>query len=120
MTQRKANAGEKSGENSAGGDGVEVRAVVDRIEDGDVAVLSLDDGERSQLDVPLKQLPEGANSDGDHLILKFEVDAKSGERTLKSVKAAPAARASAEDRIKRVQERLARLGGAGDKKDFKL
>ena len=100
---------------------VEVRAVVDRIEDGDIAVLSLDDEAKTQLDVPLKRLPEGANSDGDHLLLKFKVDAKSGERKLKSIKAAPAAaRASAEDRVKKMQERLARMSGAEDKKDFKL
>jgi hypothetical protein len=99
---------------------VEVRAVVDRIEDNDTAVLSLDDEAKSQLDVPRKQLPEEANSDGDHLILKFDVDAKSGKRKLKSIKAAPAARAAAEDRIKKMQERLARMSGAKDKKDFKL
>lgn len=100
---------------------VEVRAVVDRIEDGDIAVLSLDDEAKSQLDVPRKELPKDANSDGDHLLLKFEVDAKSGERTvLKSIKAAPQARAAAEDRIKKMQERLARMSGAEDKKDFKL
>ena len=100
---------------------VEVRAVVDRIEDGDIAVLTLDDDARSQLDVPRKRLPKDANSDGDHLLLKFDVDAKSGERTtLKSIKAAPAARAAAEDRIKKMRERLARMSGADDKKDFKL
>lgn len=113
MTERKENPRESSG-------GVEVRAVVDRIEDGDIAVLSLDDEARSQLDVPRKQLPEGADSDGDHLLLKFDVDAKSGERTLKSIKAAPGARAGASDRIKKMQERLARMSGAPDKKDFKL
>ena len=113
MTQRKEKQGESSG-------GVEVRAVVDRIEDGDIAVLSLEDEARSQLDVPRKQLPEDANSDGDHLLLKFDVDAKSGERTLKSIEAAPEARAKASDRIKKMQERLARMSGAADKKDFKL
>jgi hypothetical protein len=113
MTERKENPRESSGR-------VEVRAVVDRIEDGDIAVLSLEDEARSQLDVPRAQLPEDANSDGDHLLLKFDVDAASGERTLKSVKAAPQARASAEDRIKKMQERLARMSGAADKKDFKL
>lgn len=100
--------------------GVEVRAVVDRIEDGDIAVLSLDDEAKSQLDVPRKELPEDANSDGDHLLLRFDLDAASGERKLKSIKAAPAARAAAEDRVKKMQERLARLSGAEDKKDFKL
>ena len=108
-------------ESSEEGSGVvEVRAVVDRIEDGDIAVLSLDDEAKSQLDVPREQLPEDANSDGDHLLLKFDVDARSGERTLKSVKAATAARDAAEARIKKMQERLARLGGAPDKKNFKL
>ena len=99
---------------------VEVRAVVDRIEDGDIAVLILDDETKSQLDVPRKELPEEANSDGDHLILKFDVDAKSGERKLKSIKDAPAARSAADDRIKKMQDRLARMSGAEDKKDFKL
>jgi hypothetical protein len=100
---------------------IEVRAVVDRIEDNDTAVLSLDDETKSQLDVPREALPEDANSDGDHLLLTFDVDAKSGERTvLKSIEAAPAARAAAEDRIKKMQERLARMSGADDKKDFKL
>ena len=99
---------------------LEVRAVVDRIEDNDVAVLVLEDEAKSQLDVPREQLPEGANSDGDHLLLKFDVDGETGERKLKSIKAAPAARAAAEDRIKKMQERLARMSGADDKKDFKL
>ncbi|HEY0101470.1 MAG TPA: DUF3006 family protein [Pyrinomonadaceae bacterium] len=102
-------------------DEIEVRAVIDRIEDNDVAVLMLEDEAESQLDVPRGALPEDANSDGDHLILKFDVDAESGERTsLKSIKAAPAARAAAADRIKKMQERLTRMSGADDKKDFKL
>jgi Protein of unknown function (DUF3006) len=100
---------------------VEVRAVVDRIEDGDIAVVILEDEAESQLDLPREQLPEDANSDGDHLLLKFDVDPKSGERTtLKSIKAAPAARAEASERIKKTQERLARLSGTDDKKNFKL
>jgi len=115
MTERK----DHSPKERAGS--VEVRAVVDRIEDGDIAVLTLDDEAKSQLDVPRKELPEDANSDGDHLLLKFDVDGETGERTvLKSIKAAPAARAEASDRIKKMQERLARLSGAEDKKDFKL
>jgi len=114
-------AEKKQAQEKSSDGGIEVRAVVDRIEDGDIAVLSLEDEGKTQLDVPLKQLPEGANSDGDHLLLKFKVDAKSGERKLKSIKAAPAAaRASAEDRVKKMQERLARMSGAEDKKDFKL
>ena len=117
MTERRENS-EKSSEKSSGG--MEVRAVVDRIEDGDIAVLSLDDEAKSQLDVPRKRLPEDANSDGDHLLLKFDIDKESGERKLKSIKAAPEARASAEDRVRKMQERLARMSGATDKKDFKL
>jgi hypothetical protein len=113
MTQRRDNPQASAGR-------IEVRAVVDRIEDGDIAVLSLDDAAKSQLDVPRAQLPEDANSDGDHLLLKFDVDAESEERTLKSIEAAPRARAAAEDRIKKMQERLARMSGAADKKDFKL
>lgn len=115
MTQRKDHEPEE--ERAAG---VEVRAVIDRIEDNDVAVLILNDEAKSQLDVPRKQLPEDANSDGDHLLLKFDVDAESGERTLKSIQAAPAERHAAADRIKEMQERLARMSGADDKKDFKL
>ncbi|HEX8456117.1 MAG TPA: DUF3006 domain-containing protein [Pyrinomonadaceae bacterium] len=113
MTKRKQNPTESSA-------ATEVRAVVDRIEDGDIAVLSLED--ETQLDVPRARLPADANSDGDHLLLKFDVDAEGGRgrRTLKSIEAAPQARADAEDRIKKMQERLARLGGAPDRKDFKL
>ena len=115
MSQHKDNSPKERAE------GVEVRAVIDRIEDNDVAVVILDDAAKSQLDLPRKQLPEEANSDGDHLLLKFDVDAESGARTtLKSIKAAPAARSAAEDRIKKMQERLARMSGAEDKKDFKL
>jgi len=114
MTERKDHSPEKrAGE-------LEVRAVVDRIEDGDIAVLVLEDEAKSQLDVPLQKLPEDANSDGDHLLLKFDVDAGSGERKLKSIKAALQARAEASDRVKKMQERLARMSGADDKKDFKL
>lgn len=110
-----------SRENAKSVESIEVRAVVDRIEDGDIAVLSLDDEAKSQLDVPRKELPENADTDGEHLILKFDVDAKSGERKLKSITPAPAAaRADAEDRIKKMQERLARMSGAEGKKDFKL
>jgi hypothetical protein len=114
MTERKDHAPKERA------DKVEVRAVVDRIEDGDIAVLVLEDEAKSQLDVPRQRLPEGANSDGDHLLLKFDVDTETGERKLKSIKAAPQARASAEDRVKKMQERLARMSGAENKKDFKL
>ncbi|MDT7603162.1 MAG: hypothetical protein QOF61_1159 [Acidobacteriota bacterium] len=93
----------------------EVRAVIDRIEEH-VAVLSLDDGKKT-LDVPLSRLPAGA-SDGDHLRLTFagEPDA----RTLTHATIDRDARVSAEDRIKRMQQRLENLSSTAGKKDFKL
>jgi hypothetical protein len=99
---------------------LELRAVIDRIEDGDIAVLSFDDEAKSQLDVPRARLPRNANSNGDHLLVKFDVDQQSGARTLKSIKAAPAERAAAAERITKMQERLQRMSGTTDKKDFKL
>jgi hypothetical protein len=95
---------------------VEVRAVIDRVEDGGVAVLSLE-GRKSTLDVPLARLPEGA-SDGDHLRLTFDGEPSAG--TLKKASIDRNARASAEDRVKQMQERLEKLSGTADKKDFKL
>ena len=97
----------------------QVRAVVDRIEDGAIAVLSLDDEKRSQLDLPLAQLPAGT-SDGDHLRLTFELDPNSGQRALKKIALDKGARAKAADRVRRLQEQLEQLGGTQDKKDFKL
>ena len=95
---------------------VELRAVVDRVEDGGVAVLSLE-GRKSTLDVPLARLPEGT-ADGDHLRLTF--DGEPSASTLKKATADRLARSSAEDRIKQMQERLERLSGTAGKKDFKL
>jgi hypothetical protein len=95
---------------------VEVRAVVDRVEDGGVAVVSLE-GRKSTLDVPLAHLPEGT-SDGDHLRLTF--DGEPGARTLTKASLDRKARASAEDRVKQMQERLEKMSGTEGKKDFKL
>jgi hypothetical protein len=100
----------------AGAGGVEMRAVVDRVEDGDVAVISLE-GRKPTLDVPLSHLPAGT-SDGDHLRLTF--DGEPSARTLKKASLDRKARAAAEDRVKRMQERLEKLGGTEGKKDFKL
>ncbi len=97
---------------------IEVRAVVDRIEDGNVAVLSLADDQRSQLDVPLSQLPDGT-SDGDHLLLTLSAAHAQG-RTLKKAVLDKRSRADAAARITRLQEQLERQGGTQDKKDFKL
>jgi hypothetical protein len=95
---------------------VEVRAVIDRVEDGGVAVLSLE-GRKSTLDVPLARLPEGA-SDGAHLRLTF--DGEPSARTLTKASIDRNARAAAEDRVKQMQERLEKLSGTEGKKDFKL
>jgi hypothetical protein len=95
---------------------VEVRAVIDRVEDGGVAVVSLE-GRKSTLDVLLARLPEGA-SDGDHLRLTF--DGEPSARTLTKASLDRGARSSAEDRVKTMQERLEHLSGTAGKKDFKL
>ncbi len=98
---------------------IDVHAVVDRIEDGDVAVLTLEDEQESQLDLPRAQLPAGT-SDGDHLRLTYTLDPTTKQRTLKHVARDERARAEAADRVRSLQERLEQLGGAQDKKDFKL
>lgn len=82
-----------------------IHAVIDRIEDGAVAVLLVNDDEKTQIDFPLHLLPEGA-SDGDHL--RITIARERGLRT------------AAEERIKKLQERLSRSGGDEKKKDFKL
>src|SRR5918997_1799915 len=89
----------------------EVAAVVDRIEGGDVAVLSLGDGKRL-LDLPLSRLPEGT-ADGDHLRLTF--DGEPSARTL--TRAAPDRKShdDAAERVRKLQERLAQRGDAQGK-----
>lgn len=83
----------------------QVRAVVDRIEDNEMAVLLVGEDGKTQLDVPVALLPEGA-SDGDHLRLTFSLDkASSGE---------------AAARVKKLQDKLTQAGGAEEQKDFKL
>ncbi len=99
-----------------GGRSKQTRAVVDRIEDGDVAVLDLGDGGRT-LDLPLSRLPEGT-TDGDHLRLTF--DGEPSEQTLARAVKDRRSRDDAEDRVRKLQERLAQRGGAQGKKDFKL
>jgi len=83
-----------------------VRGVIDRIEDGAMAVVLLGDEEEHSIDVPLALLPEGA-SGGDQLSVTFRLDADSRRKT--------AARTEA------MRARLERLGEANaGKKDFKL
>lgn len=82
-----------------------IHAVIDRIEDGGVAVLLLDDDKKTQVDFPASLLPDGS-SDGDHLRITISRDAP--------------LRAAAEERVKKLQERLTRAGGDEEQKDFKL
>jgi len=112
--RRDETADKKSG-GRAGKSG-EVSAVVDRIEDGRIAVLSLGDG-KQMLDLPLSRLPEGT-TDGDHLRLTF--DGEPSEQTLTRAVKDRQSRADAEERVRKLQERLSRAGGAKGKKDFKL
>jgi hypothetical protein len=95
---------------------VEVAAVVDRVEDGDIVVRSLGDG-KQLLDLPLSRLPEGT-SDGDHLRLTF--DGEPSEKTFKRAVRDRQSRADAAERVRELQERLAKKGNAQGKKDFKL
>ena len=75
------------------------RAVVDRIEDGGTAVVQVGEDSANLLNLPAALLPDGA-SDGDHLTI--------------TVKMERASRASAEDRIRALQERLEKRGKPSD------
>jgi hypothetical protein len=83
----------------------QLHAAIDRIEDNEMAVLLFGDDEKTQVDVPLSLLPEGAG-DGDHLRINISIDKES--------------RDAAAGRVKRLQEKLSQAGGAQDQKDFKL
>ena len=75
---------------------VELRGVIDRIEDNEMAVILLGEDEKMRVDFPVKLLPEGA-SDGDHLRIKIKLDDES--------------RAKMQERIQNLQaELLARSG----------
>lgn len=86
-------------------DSKQTHAVIDRIEDGGMAVLLVGEDGRTQVDVPVSLLPGGA-SGGDHLLLTIAIDSSSRTR--------------ARARIKGLQEELKQQSGAEDKKDFKL
>ncbi|HWT04085.1 MAG TPA: DUF3006 domain-containing protein [Pyrinomonadaceae bacterium] len=83
----------------------QIRAEIDRIEDGRVAVLMVGDDGKTQVDVPASLLPEGA-AGGDHLRITITLDKES--------------RDASAARVKRLQDKLAAKGGAQDEKDFKL
>ncbi len=80
-------------------------AVIDRIEDGRMAVLLIGEDGKTQVDVPVSLLPEDARA-GDHLRITITVDRST--------------RKAAEDRIKKLQDELRAQSGTNDKKDFKL
>ena len=86
-------------------DSKKTKAVVDRIEDGGTAVVRVGDDKGDLVDLPVSLLPDGA-SDGDHLTI--------------TVKMERASRASAEERVRALQERLEKRSGTAGKKDFKL
>jgi hypothetical protein len=87
------------------GDSRKTDAVLDRIEDGGVAVLLVGADGKTQVDIPVSLLPKGA-ADGDHLRISITLERHS--------------RAAAEDRIKKLQDQLKEQSGTEDKKDFKL
>ncbi|MDQ3804454.1 MAG: DUF3006 domain-containing protein [Acidobacteriota bacterium] len=71
------------------------RAVVDRIEDNDTAVVLVGGDEGVSVDLPASMLPAGAEG-GSHLVITVTLD--------------EASRASAADRIRALQEKLERRG----------
>lgn len=83
----------------------QLRAVIDQIEDGGMAVLYLGDDKKVKIDLPASLLPTGA-SDGDHLRISISIDKQS--------------RAISADRIKKLQDQLTQQSGTQDQKDFKL
>ncbi|HVG35863.1 MAG TPA: DUF3006 domain-containing protein [Pyrinomonadaceae bacterium] len=88
-----------------GASSVNIHAVIDRVEDNDMAVILLGDDEREQIDLPLAFLPEGA-TDGDHLRIKITLDTES--------------RRAAEEKVKNLQDELEKRSGTKGQKNFKL
>lgn len=70
-----------------------------------MAVLLVNDDEKTQVELPLALLPEGAD-DGDHLKITITLDRES--------------RDAARERVKKLQEKLAEQSGTEGQKDFKL
>jgi hypothetical protein len=84
---------------------VRTRAVVDRVEDGELAVVLVGDEESLSIDLPVSMLPEGAGA-GSHLRITVSLDENS--------------RRAADERVNALQETLERRGGSQDQKNFKL
>lgn len=83
----------------------DIHAVIDRIEDNDMAVILLGDDEDEQIDLPRAFLPKGA-SDGDHLRIRITLDEES--------------RRAAEGKVKELQDELEKRSGTKGQKNFKL
>ncbi len=85
MAEQKSESGEPS---SSGETSVTLRAVVDRIEDGNVAVLMIDndDDTQMQLDIPRVLLPSKSD-EGTHLRITIKIDKESRSDTAERVKA---------------------------------
>ena len=82
-----------------------IHAVIDRIEDNEMAVVYLGDDEENQIDLPISFLPEGADA-GDHLRITITLDEES--------------RAQGEDRVRKLQEELKKRAAPPGQKNFKL
>jgi hypothetical protein len=83
----------------------QLHAAIDRIEDNEMAVLLIGDDEKTQVDVPLALLPDGA-TDGDHLTITISLDKESRDATA--------------NRVKKLQDKLTQAGDTANQKDFKL
>lgn len=70
-------------------------AVIDRIEDNEIAVVLLGDDEKDQIDLPVSFLPSGA-TDGDHLRITITLDEES--------------RDAMQEKIRKLQEELLNRG----------
>ena len=91
-------------EDKKSGKSKRARAVVDRVEDGGVAVLLVGD-EEVKVELPASLLPEGVGG-GSHLLVSVSLDEDS--------------RRAAEERVRALQERLEKRAGGEGRKDFKL
>ena len=89
----------------SGGKRKTTRAVIDRIEDNDMAVVYTGDDRKDSFDLPVSLLPKGAEG-GDHLHITITLD--------------PEARAESAERVRELQEKLIKRSGTEGKKDFKL
>jgi hypothetical protein len=82
-----------------------IHAVIDRIEDNELAVILLGPEERERIDLPVRFLPTGA-AGGDHLQITITLDEES--------------RASAEEEVRSLQDELEKRSATKGQKNFKL